>query len=145
MVKMYSNILVFIQFTAIAIMAYTGSWFAKTWPLLLIEISGVLLGVFSVFVMRIGNFNVRPIVKKNGKMVTSGPYKYIRHPMYASILLTLYPLLIEQFSWFRFAVMMILTITLVVKLNFEEGLLRIHFKNYQHYMTSSKRLIPFVY
>lgn len=145
MSKVYSNVLVTIQFAAIGVMAATGPWIAGTWYLLVAEAAGIILGLYAIYIMRIGNFNVRPIVKETGVLITHGPYKFIRHPMYTSILLTLTPLLIDHFTPFRFIVMMILTINLVIKLHYEEGLLKAHFSDYPDYMKGTNRMIPCVF
>ena len=142
---LYSNILVIIQFGAIAAIAFTGPLFAKPWYLLVIEAAGIFLGVYAILVMRVGNFNVRPIVKTEGRMVTHGPYRIIRHPMYTSILLTLIPLLIHHFTWIRLTIMLILTINLIIKMVFEESLLKAHFPSYRSYMKKTYRIIPFIF
>lgn len=145
MQKQVSNILVIIQFGAIGVMALTGPWIATTWYLLAVEVAGVLLGLYAIYIMRLGNFNVRPIVKENGVLITHGPYRFIRHPMYTAILLTLYPLLIVDFTYLRLVVMIILTMNLIVKQIFEEGLLKAHFSNYPDYMKATNRMIPCVF
>ncbi|MCF8307521.1 MAG: isoprenylcysteine carboxylmethyltransferase family protein [Bacteroidales bacterium] len=143
--KTMSNILVTIQFGAIAAMALTGPWIASTWYLLIPEAAGLLLGLYAIYIMRPGNFNIRPSVKEDGKLVTHGPYRFIRHPMYTAIIFVLYPLLIEHFTYLRLSIMVVLTINLVVKQIFEEGLLKTHFNNYPDYMKSTNRMIPGVF
>jgi len=140
-----SNILVTIQFGSIFFMALTGPWITQTWYLFAIEAAGVFLGLYAIYIMRIGNFNVRPLVKENGRLVRHGPYRLIRHPMYTAILLVLYPLLIEHFTYLRLSIMVVLTINLVVKQIFEEGLLKTHFSDYPDYMKQTKRMIPCVF
>ena len=49
--------------------------------------AGVALGGWALSANRPGNFNIRPVPKAGGQLVRSGPDAYIRHPMYASILL----------------------------------------------------------
>ena len=145
MKKTISNILVTIQFGAIAAMALTGRWIATTWYLVAVEAAGILLGLYAIYIMRLGNFNVRPIVKENGVLITHGPYRFIRHPMYTAILLVLYPLLIEHFTYLRLSIMIVLTINLVIKQIFEEGLLKAHFNGYPDYMKVTNRMIPCVF
>lgn len=145
MEKTYSNILVTVQFMAIALMAATGPWLADRWYLLAVELLGVALGIYAIKVMRIGNFNVRPIVKEQGQLITHGPYRFIRHPMYMAIMLTLTPLLIDFFSWFRLGVMLVLLFNLIIKQLFEEGLLKAHFPSYEEYMKHTHRMIPFIF
>ncbi|MGM0565990.1 MAG: methyltransferase family protein [Bacteroidota bacterium] len=145
MSKVYSNVLVTIQFAAIGVMAASGPLLAGTWYLLLAEIAGITLGLYAIYIMRPGNFNIRPVVKETGVLITHGPYKFIRHPMYTSILLALTPLLIDHFTLFRFIVMLILTINLVIKLRYEEGLLTAHFSDYPDYMKATNRMIPCVF
>jgi protein-S-isoprenylcysteine O-methyltransferase Ste14 len=65
----------------------SGAGIIKSPPLLIIELSGLITGFWSVFAMKIRNFNISPEVKTGGKMTSRGPYKIIRHPMYLSILL----------------------------------------------------------
>ena len=49
--------------------------------------AGVTLGGWALSANRPGNFNIRPTPKPSGVLVRSGPYAYIRHPMYSAILL----------------------------------------------------------
>ena len=77
--------------------------------------------------------------------MTSGPYRYVRHPMYMALLLVTLPLVIEEFSWFRFGVWVLLLVDLLVKMNFEENLLRDELAGYEQYTRDSFRLIPFLY
>ena len=47
----------------------------------------VALAVVTLLYNQPGNFNIRPTPKTWGTLVTSGPYHWIRHPMYTSVLL----------------------------------------------------------
>jgi protein-S-isoprenylcysteine O-methyltransferase Ste14 len=90
------------------------------------------------------NVNVSPLVKQDARLVTGGPYALIRHPMYSAVLLTIWSLIIDRYSLFRLAVGLILTADLMMKIRYEEGLLRKRFPEYAAYMKVTKRLIPFV-
>ena len=143
--KLKSYLLVAIQLTCIAIIAFTGPFFPKNIFFLLIGIFGALLGLWAIIVMELGRFNITPDVHENSRMVTRGPYKYIRHPMYASVLLITLAWLLNYFTIFRFAIWIALFIDLLLKIRFEEKLLSDHYEQYQDYRRKTKRLIPRIF
>ncbi len=143
--EIYKNVLVFIQFAGLLVIVLTGDVFAKNIFLLCVEIAGIVLAVWALQSMKFNNVNVYPDLKKDAKFVTAGPYKIIRHPMYSSIILAVLPLIIDQFSLLRLTVYLIIVADLVVKLNYEERLLKSHFDGYSQYCENTYRIIPFVY
>ncbi len=56
---------------------------APAWALAL---ASVLLGLWALTANRIGNFNITPAPRAGGRMVSEGPYRWIRHPMYTSMI-----------------------------------------------------------
>ena len=142
--KVRAYTLVSIQMIAILLILVTGWPLAGYIPLLIVQIAGVLLGVWAIAVMGRTNTNITPLVKQSAVLVTNGPYTFVRHPMYSAVLLTIWPLIMDQYSLFRLTIGVVLTIDLVVKLLYEESLLKKHFAGYESYMRETKRLIPFV-
>ena len=142
--KFKAYTLVSIQMISIALILVTGWPLAGYIPLLIIQIAGVMLGIWAIVIMGVKNTNITPLVKQDAHLVTNGPYAFIRHPMYSAVLLTIWPLIIDQYSLLRLTAGLILTIDLIIKMLFEESLLRKHFAGYESYMKETKRLIPFV-
>jgi len=142
---LYAYALVSIQFICIALILVTGGPVARSLPLLIAEVSGIGLGIWSVVVMRWRNLSVLPLVKRGARLVTTGPYAAIRHPMYAAVLLTLWALIIDGFSFFRLGVGVVLTADLLLKIRYEERLLKRQFPEYAAYRERTKRLIPFIF
>jgi protein-S-isoprenylcysteine O-methyltransferase Ste14 len=95
--------------------------------------------------MGIGNMNISPLVKQGAVLVTRGPYRLVRHPMYLAVLLVILPLIIDQLSLLRMAAGIVLTADLIIKMLFEESLLMKHFSEYKTYMKTTKRLIPVIF
>ena len=143
--RLKSIILVVIQFACVIAIAFTGPLLARQPLLLAVELLGIGLGLWAILSMRLLNFNITPDVKIDGYLVARGPYAYIRHPMYASLIVTCGALVADEFTLLRLALLSVLIIDLVVKLRYEEGLLSGHYSEYAAYMVHSKRLIPFVW
>lgn len=136
---------VFIQFLCLVLVAITGPLVAYNKLYLVIEIIGLLVGMWAVWTMKIGKFRITPDIPQNGRLVTSGPYGYIRHPMYTSLLMITLALVLDRFSLLRLFLWLVLSFDLLMKLNYEEKLLSEHFKDYASYKQRTKRLIPFVF
>ena len=78
-------------------------------------------------------------------MVSRGPYKVIRHPMYLALLITTLPLVISDFTYLRLVFWFILLVDLVIKMGYEENLLQEKFPEYIHYQKQTARLLPEIY
>lgn len=137
--------LVFIQFTCAILLVLTGPIIASNPLLLLIEITAIGLGSWALSKNKIGNFNISPNVKRHSKLVVNGPYKFVRHPMYAALLLGTLALVFNKFSFIRLWIWITLSATVIIKLLIEERLLIKHFRRYASYQRHTKRLIPFIF
>jgi len=112
--------------------------------LLIAEVLLIAIGIWSALLLNKG-FSVLPVPSKNSKLVTKGPFKYIRHPIYTVVILLGVIWISEEWSSVNIIVLIILILILVVKLNFEEKLLSEKFVDYKTYSLKTKKLIPFIY
>lgn len=112
-------------------------------------LTGLAIGVFTMFwalwTMRLSNLNMMPDLKHKSILVTSGPYRVIRHPMYASVLLVTLMLVANHLTLLRLGFWLVLLIDLHFKFLYEENLLLKKYSEYMDYKKKTKRLIPFVY
>ena len=147
-----SQILVFIQFSSFAFFAIAGKLFTTNYWLAL-QLIGLGIGAWGVLAMKMGNFNIQPEVKTSAKMVSKGPYKIIRNPMYSGLLLFFgisvfinFDVKNLIFSILRLSIFLILTIVLMMKINMEEQFLTDKFgDDYTNFKENTYRLIPFIY
>ncbi len=140
-----SYLLVGLQFALLAAIALSGPLIppAPLWAL--VTMAGVLLGVWAVLTMRPAAVSVLPEVRPGARLVTGGPYRVIRHPMYSALLTLALGLVMGAPSLWRWLLWLALLATLVVKLNYEERLLARSFDAYRDYQARTWRLVPFVY
>jgi protein-S-isoprenylcysteine O-methyltransferase Ste14 len=140
-----SYLLVAIQFLCLGLLVVSGPLLPPQPALALLAVSGLLLGVWGILAMGIGQVNVLPDVRADARMVARGPYRLIRHPMYASLLLFGLALVLAAPAWWRWLIWLALLINLVAKLTYEERLLAARFPDYAAYRQRTWRLIPWVY
>ena len=95
--------------------------------------------------MKSSKLRISPIPYPEATLVTNGPYKWIRHPMYGAIIIMVYGMLLIHFSWIRMIVAIGLILLLVFKLNWEEEMLLNKFEDYRQYQKSTWKIIPELY
>ncbi|HEY3294515.1 MAG TPA: isoprenylcysteine carboxylmethyltransferase family protein [bacterium] len=142
---MRSVILVAVQVVAIVVMAGSGKLVPSQFWLVVLGIAGVLLAVWGIATIRLKNLRAVPEVKPGSTLVRRGPYRLIRHPMYAGLLVVGIVWMISDFSWLRLGAMVVLTADLLVKMHYEERFLQAAFPEYADYKQQTRKLIPFVY
>ncbi len=139
-----SVILVILQIIAMIFLVIANNPIAIGFGLIL-QIIGVAIGLWGILTMRIGNFNIQPEVK-SVTLITSGPYRWIRNPMYLAVILFYATIVVQNFSWMNGIVFIILLITILLKIYSEEEFLDERFgEEYANYKMKSKRIIPFIY
>ena len=139
-----SYVLVGIQFACLGLIVMTGPILASSWIFLVLELLGLALGLWAVVAMNLRNLHVLPDVHPDSTLVTQGPYRFIRHPMYTTLLLVTLALVLDAFSLERLLMWTVLLGDLWIKLRYEENMLTLHFHDYQEYQRRTKRLIPFL-
>lgn len=94
---------------------------------------------------RPGNFNIHPAPKVRGVLVTTGPYRWIRHPMYTSLLLGAAALAWTSGNFLGWGAWSLLAIVLFMKSSLEEHGMRKQHPGYAAYTLRSKRFLPWLF
>jgi protein-S-isoprenylcysteine O-methyltransferase Ste14 len=79
-----------------------------------------------------------------GGLVRSGPYKYIRHPIYAAILYFLWAGIAAHPSLVSVATGLLATLMSAVRMGTEEKLLVRTYPEYREYARTTARVLPFL-
>lgn len=108
-----------------------------------------VLGSIAAFWARISlgrNWSNYVTYKKDHELITTGPYKYIRHPIYSGVILMFIGTFLYYGNLIVLLILAIATIYLSRRLAPEETIMtRLFSERYTDYMKRTKRLIPGVY
>jgi protein-S-isoprenylcysteine O-methyltransferase Ste14 len=144
--KNKTSLIVFFQKLFLLLFLITGPLIAKNIYLLLVELAAIALGAWAVILMvRRSKFRVDPEPALNAHLLDTGPYKYIRNPMYSAIILGFGALLVDSYSPLRLVIYILVIAIHLAKISIEEKLLPEKFKDYAAYKSRTRRLIPFIY
>jgi protein-S-isoprenylcysteine O-methyltransferase Ste14 len=123
-------------------------WSSVPVPLVLVGDIGVLLGFWIVFlVFRENGFASATIeIRKGQKVIATGPYRFIRHPMYAGASLLVGSMPFALGSYWAFLFVGLMGAGLVARILKEESYLSKNLPGYTAYcQTVRYRLIPFIW
>jgi protein-S-isoprenylcysteine O-methyltransferase Ste14 len=79
-----------------------------------------------------------------GGLVTSGPYRYVRHPIYASVLYFIWAGVITHLSIVSLLLGLCSILGVGMRIFVEEKLLRERYPEYREYARRTRRLVPFL-
>ena len=122
-------------------------WSSVPLPVSVAGFAGVIVSLLLFFaVLRENTYLSRfvEIQKEKGhKVITTGPYRYVRHPMYAGLIVLLYSLPLALGSLWTLVPASVLTVIFVIRTYLEDQTLREELEGYQAYSARVKyRLLP---
>lgn len=79
-----------------------------------------------------------------GGLVTAGPYKFLRHPIYTAILFIVWAGIASHIAMLSCALGIAVTIGLTIRMLAEERLVTEKYPEYTYYAAHTKRVIPFI-
>lgn len=130
------------QFALLALMLLWPAHWRLNAAALGLAAAGLGLGAWVLAWNRPGNFNIRPEPRPSGRLVTGGPYRRMRHPMYSSLLLLMAAVAASAADLPRLAAWVALLLVLQGKSSMEERLLMRRWPEYAAYRERSWKFIP---
>ena len=102
---------------------------------------GTMMAVIAL--IKLGrSFSMMPEARK---LITTGPYAIVRHPMYLSEQIAIAGIVMQNFSLYALALFTLHFWIQVQRMKHEENVLRDTFSEYDEVMGSRPRVIPYVY
>ncbi len=129
---------------AIAVLGVTGNLFALSPFVIAAQVAAVVLNVWARISFRRGTFRVTA-APSGAPIITRGPYRFIRHPMYAAVLVFIWAGVASHLSVLTVAIGIAVAGVVIARVIMEERLLRATYPEYLDYSRSTKALIPFVF
>lgn len=114
---------------------------ALFWFGVFIFILGAFIIVFAVLQLNI-NLSPFPSPLADSKLIETGVYKFIRHPIYAGLILAFFGYAIVDDSGYKLLISVGLLIWFYFKSRYEENLLIEKFPEYLEYKKRSGRFFP---
>jgi protein-S-isoprenylcysteine O-methyltransferase Ste14 len=150
--KRYHGISRFFAFESILILVLLNYpvWFKDpfslhqviSWILLISSIIVALAGI-RIFVIE---GKPKDQIEDTSRLITTGLYKYIRHPMYLSLMLAGFGILAKDYGYIQLIFALINFIALILTARIEEREMILKFgDDYIKYMISTKMFIPYVF
>jgi protein-S-isoprenylcysteine O-methyltransferase Ste14 len=128
---------------SIVVLAVTGNLFSSSPFVIAAQVAAVGLNLWARSSFQAGTFRVTA-APAGTSIIRRGPYRLIRHPMYAAALLFIWAAVVSHVSALTLTIGIAVTVVAVARVIAEERLLRTQYPDYQQYTLSTKALVPYV-
>jgi protein-S-isoprenylcysteine O-methyltransferase Ste14 len=117
--------------------------FAARPGLVVVQVLAVVLVIWArlTFGMRSLYYAANPT---GGGLVTSGPYRFVRHPIYAAILLFVWAGITSHTTLLSVGLGILVSAATAVRILAEERLVTARYPEYVAYAARTKRVVPFL-
>lgn len=142
-----ARLLVVLQFGLAAWIFLSTPWMDRPRPASLFAacsllVAGGVIAIWAWWVMGLSRLRIMPHPARRARLLCRGPYRYIRHPMYAGLLLAGLGGVLWHATVLRTLVWLCLVGVLACKTHIEEQLLRTRFSDYDRYASRTWRYFP---
>lgn len=125
--------------------------FGWSYILIIVEIIGFIafiMGVIIIFLtMKENSFLSKAVeIQEGHTVITTGPYKIVRHPMYLGLIIFMTGWCLALGSLFSLIFVAFIVIGLIIRIVFEDKMLHEELEGYKEYaQKTKKKLIPFIW
>ena len=127
----------------LAFLVLTKRFFSPSPVVITLQVAGVLVVVWARLTFGMRSFHVGSTATQGG-LVTIGPYRFVRHPIYAGVLVILAGVLVGHHDIATLIPVACVALALVVRIVAEERAVLLTYPEYASYAQRTKRIIPWV-
>ncbi len=128
---------------AIVFLAATGNLFSSSVVVIAAQLLAVGIAVWARRSFPTKTFRV-DATPATETVIRRGPYRLIRHPMYAAALLFIWAAVLSHLSWWTVTIGAVVTTITALRIVFEERFLRGRYSDYAAYAQETKAVIPYL-
>jgi protein-S-isoprenylcysteine O-methyltransferase Ste14 len=128
----------------IVLLFYSGAFFATRPVTIAIQIAAALLMIAARITFGRRSFHLAANPTAGG-LVSTGPYAYFRHPIYAAVMYFVWAAFADHVGWLPAAAAALITVGAFVRMSIEERMVAERYPEYREYKARVRRIIPFVY
>ena len=144
LIKIASLIALGVAFIGALFLLYKNYIFSKNPITIIIQLCSVVLMIWARITFGFRSFHAAANTTK-GKLVTQGPYRWLRHPIYASLIYFFGACIVSFPLIETITAVILISGGLFVRMLLEEKFLRLTYSEYGEYSERTKRIIPFVF
>jgi protein-S-isoprenylcysteine O-methyltransferase Ste14 len=122
----------------------TGALFATHPAAIAVQVAAFLLMVAARITFGRRSFHAAANPTAGG-VVSTGPYAYIRHPIYAAVMYFAWAGALDHRSWASAGAALLITIGAFIRMSVEERMVVDRYPEYAAYEARVRRIIPFIY
>lgn len=130
----------------LCVIYFSGSFFVTSIPFVLIQMISILVIFWALLIKKLEKNPKKQVSPKGIYFLKAGPYEFIRHPIYAGLLLFASSY-VQKYINFLGSLSFLLFIALLLwRISYDERLSQAYFKEtYSQYKKTTKKLIPYIY
>jgi protein-S-isoprenylcysteine O-methyltransferase Ste14 len=123
---------------------YAGALFASHSAVMAVQVAAVLLMIAARITFGRRSFHAAANPTAGG-IVSTGPYAYLRHPIYAAATYFVWAGALDHFSGINVGWAALLTAGAFMRMLLEERMLVKRYPEYREYKARTRRIVPFIY
>lgn len=128
---------------AMLVLYFRGSLFSPSPLVIALQVAAALLMLWARVTFGIRSFHAAANPTE-GALITTGPYRFVRNPIYAAIWLFSWAGIATHLSILSALLGLLIAIALALRIGCEEVFLRAHFPGYAEYARRTARVLPFL-